>query len=72
MIKITRDGNGFKVRLGEAGDHLRMVVQAGSTTEVNHAVNHYYNTYPWQHGGTNHGCPLCRMMMIEDRRREPA
>lgn len=72
MIKITRDGNGFKVRLGE-GDHLGVkVIAANSTTEVNHAVNHYYDTHPWQHGGVNHGCPLCRRMMKEDRQREPA
>jgi hypothetical protein len=72
MIKITRDGNGFKVRLGEVGVIPTITVTANSTVEINHVVNHYYNTHPWQHMDTNHGCPLCRMMMIEDRRREPA
>ena len=59
MFSVTRDGNGFRIRLK---DGRRGGYHALSIDEIIKAVGHYYATP--LHQAQVSGCPLCRALAL--------
>jgi hypothetical protein len=69
MIKITHHGNGFRMRFSGFGVGVTPYsVQAKDGDEVKNAIDHHLLSNGHIAGANPESCPLCRMVVRNERR----